>query len=78
MCINQEKSKCTILDRVKKHDFIPKLYKTKKIQMEIEEEMKLFGFDLRTVSKTQDTVKRALQRMWVIERLQSFEASKQN
>ena len=46
--------------------------------MEIEEEMKLFGFDLRTVSKTQDTVKRALQRMWVIERLQSFEASKQN
>ena len=49
----------------KKHDFIPKLYKTPDIQIEIEKLIKLVGFDIKTVSTTQDTVKRASQRMWV-------------
>ena len=66
MRINRKKSKCTILNLAKKkHDFIPNLYKTPDIQIEIEKLIKLVGFDIKTVSTTQDTVKRASQRMWV-------------
>jgi hypothetical protein len=78
MFINQDKSKCMLFNRARKHDFVPELYLTPGNQLEVVENMKLVGYqlrsDLRTVSNTQYIVKRAWKRMWVVRRLKSLGA----
>ena len=71
--INQEKSKAMLFNRAKKHDFSPKLSLVPGQDLELVEELKLVGYqlrsDLRTVSNTEYIVRRAWKRMWVVRRL---------
>ena len=77
--INQEKSKCMLFNRAKRYDFSPKLSLVSGQNLELVEEIKLVGYqlrsDLRTTSNTQYIVKRAWKRMWVIRRLKALGAS---
>ena len=61
MFIHQDKSKCMLFNRARKHDFAPELYITARNQIELVEDMKLVGYqlrsDLRTISNTQYMVK---------------------
>ena len=55
MFINQDKSKCMLFNRARKHDFVPELYLTPGNQLEVVENMKLVGYqlhsDLRTIEE---------------------------
>ena len=79
MSINQEKSKCIIFNRSKKNDVMPELYLTPSSKLEVVEQMKLVGYqirsDLRTISNTQYIVKRAWKKMWIVRRLKALGAS---
>ena len=81
LTINQEKSKCMLFNRARKHDFSPELYLTPGTRLEVVEEMKLVGYqlrtDLRTASNTDYIVRRAWSRMWIIRRLKALGASEQ-
>ena len=65
--INQEKSKCMLFNRAKLYDFRPKLSLVPGQNLELVEEIKLVGYqlrsDLRTTSNTQYIVKRAWKQM---------------
>ena len=79
--INQEKSKAMLFNRAKKHDFSPKLSLIPGQDLEVVEELKLVGYqlrsDMRTISNTEYIVKRAWKRMWVVRRLKALGASEQ-
>ena len=79
--INQEKSKVMLFNRARKHDFSPKLSLIPGQDLEIVEELKLVGYqlrsDMRTISNTEYIVKRAWKRMWVVRRLKALGASEQ-
>ena len=70
-----------LFNRAKKHDFSPELCLTPGSRLEVVEEMKLVGYqlrsDLRTTSNTEYIIKRAWKRMWVVRRLKSLGASEQ-
>ena len=76
---NQEKSKCMLFNRAKQHDFSPELSLVPGQNLELVEEIKVVGYqlrsDLRTTSNTQYIVKRAWKQMWVIRRLKALGAS---
>jgi hypothetical protein len=82
LTINQEKSKCMLFNRARKHDFSPKLYLKPDSCLEVVEEMKLVGYqlrsDLRTISNTEYIIKRAWKRMWVVRRLKALGASEKD
>ena len=79
MSINQRTSKCMLFNRAKKHEFTPKLYLTQGNKLEVVEEMKLVGYqlrsDLKTISNTNYIVRRAWQRMWIVRRLKALGAN---
>ena len=79
--INQEKSKAMLFNRARKHDFSPKLSLVPGQDLEVVEDIKLVGYqlrsDLRTISNTQYIIKRAWKRMWVVRRLKALGASEQ-
>ena len=79
MSINEQKSKCMIFNRARKYDFMPELFLSRGVQMEVVEEMKLVGYKLRsdmsTISNTKYIVTRAWKRMWVVRRLKALGAS---
>ena len=64
------------VQQAKNHDFSPHLVPGQKLEMV--EEIKLAGYqlrsDLRTISNTQYIVKRAWKRMWVDRRLKALGA----
>ena len=66
-------------NRAKKHDFSPELYLIPGSKLEVVNELKLVGYQLRsdlsTKSNSRYIVKRAWQRMWVIRRLKALGAS---
>ena len=72
MSINKKKSVCMLFNRAVKHDFMPKLYLNQDSPLEVVEEMKLVGYqlrsDLRTISNTNYIIKRAWKRMWIVRR----------
>ena len=82
MSVNQKKSKCMLFNRATKHDFMPELSMNPTNNLEVVEEMKLVGYqlrtDLKTISNTNYIVKRAWKRMWVVRRLKSMGASEQD
>ena len=82
MSINKKKSVCMLFNRAVKHDFMPKLYLNQDSPLEVVEEMKLVGYqlrsDLRTISNTNYIVKRAWKRMWIVRRLKVLGASEQD
>ena len=82
LTINQEKSKCMLFNRARKHSFIQKLYLKPDSCLEVVEEMKLVGYqlrsDLRTISNTEYIIKRAWKRMWVVRRLKTLGASEKD
>ena len=79
MSINKQKTKCMLFNRGKKNDFIPELTLSNEAQLEVVEEMKLVGYqmrsDLSTKSNTKYIVGRAWKRMWIIRRLIALGAS---
>ena len=79
LTINQEKSKTMLFNRARNHDFSPELYITPGNRLEVVEEMKLVGYqlrsDMRTTSNTEYIIKRAWKRMWVVRRLKTLGAS---
>lgn len=79
MSINQKKSRCMLFNRATKHDFMPELQLNSDSNLQVVEEMKLVGYqlrtDLRTISNTNYIVRRAWKRMWVVRRLKSMGAS---
>ena len=81
LSINQEKSKSMLFNKARKHDFSPELFLTPGTKLEVVEEMRLVGYqlrsDLRTISNTEYIVQRAWKRMWVIRRLKALGASEQ-
>ena len=81
LTINQEKNKSILFNSARKHDFSPELYLTPGTRLEVVEEMKLVGYqlrtDLRTASNTDYIVRRAWSRMWIIRRLKALGASEQ-
>ena len=82
MSINQKKTKCMLFNRAVKHDFMPELHLNQNRKLEVVEEMKLVGYqlrtDLKTISNTNYIVKRAWKRMWVLRRLKSMGAKEQD
>ena len=79
MSINQKKSRCMLFNRATSRDFMPELHLNPDSNLEVVEEMKLVGYqlrtDLRTISNTNYIVRRAWKRMWVVRRLKSMGAS---
>ena len=79
--ISQEKNKYMLFNRAKKHCFSPHLSLEPGQNLEMLEEIKLVGYqlksDLCTISNTQYIVKRAWRRMWVIRRLKALGTSEQ-
>ena len=70
-----------LFNRAKQHDFIPELSLGPGQNLEMVEEIKLVGYqlrsDMRTISNTQYIVRRAWKRMWVVRRLKALGASEQ-
>ena len=68
-----------LFNRATKHDFKPELQLNPDTNLEVVEEMKLVGYqlrtDLKTISNTNYIVRRAWKRMWVVRRLKSMGAS---
>ena len=79
LSINQSKSKAMLFNRAKKHDFSLELCLEPGNRLEVVEQMKLVGYqlrsDLKTISNTQYIIRRAWKRMWVVRRLKSLGAS---
>ena len=79
MSINRQKTKCMLFNRAKNYDFTPELCLSEEARLDVVEEMKLVGYnirsDLRTKSNTTYIVGRAWKRMWIIRRLKSLGAS---
>ena len=80
--MNQEKSKSLLFNRARKHDFSPELYLKPGSRLEVVDEMKLVGYqlrsDLKTISNTRYIIKRAWKRMWVVRRLKTLGASEKD
>ena len=68
-----------LFNRAKKHDFNLELCLEPGTSLEVVEQMKLVGYqlrsDLKTISNTQYIIRRAWKRMWVVRRLKSLGAS---
>ena len=79
MSINKQKTKCMLFNKARKNDFIPELCLSGEAQLEVVEQMKLVGYqirsDLSTKSNTKYIVGRAWKRMWIIRRLIALGAS---
>ena len=79
MSINKQKTKCMLFNKARKYDFIPELCLSEEAQLEVVQEMKLVGYqirsDLSTKSNTKYIVGRAWKRMWIIRRLVALGAS---
>lgn len=79
MSINKQKTKCVLFNKGKNNDFIPELCLSTEAQLEVVEEMKLVGYQLRsdlsTKSNTKYIVGRAWKRMWIVRRLIALGAS---
>ena len=77
--INKQKTKCMLFNKARKYDFIPELCLSEEAQLEVVQEMKLVGYqirsDLSTKSNTKYIVGRAWKRMWIIRRLVALGAS---
>ena len=82
LTMNQEKSKSLLFNRARKHDFSPELYLKPGSRLEVVDEMKLVGYqlrsDLKTISNTRYIIKRAWKRMWVVRRLKTLGASEKD
>ena len=70
-----------LFNRARKHDFTPKFSLIPGQELEVVENLKLVGYqlrsDMRTISNTEYIVKRAWQRMWVVRRLKALGAGEQ-
>ena len=79
MSINKQKTKCMLFNKAKKYDFVPELCPSEEAQLEVVQEMKLVGYqirsDLSTKSNTKYIVGRAWKRMWIVRRLIALGAS---
>jgi hypothetical protein len=79
MSINKQKTKCMLFNKARKYDFIPELCLSDEAKLEVVQDMKLVGYqirsDLSTQSNTKYIVGRAWKRMWIIRRLVALGAS---
>lgn len=79
MSINKQRTKCMLFKKANKYDFIPELCLSDEAQLEVVQEMKLVGYqirsDLSTKSNTKYIVGRAWKRMWIVRRLIALGAS---
>jgi hypothetical protein len=79
MSCNQKKTKVLLFSRMKKYDFVPELQMGGQ-DIEVVEEMKIVGFqlrsDLKTISNTRYIIKKAYARMWIIRRLKALGAKR--
>ena len=79
MAINQNKTKCMIFNRARNHNVMPELFLSPDKKIEVVEELKLVGYQLRsdlsTKSNTDYIVRRAWKRMWILRRLKAFGAT---
>jgi hypothetical protein len=79
MSCNQQKTKILLFSRMKKYDFSPELQLGGK-HIEVVEEMKIVGFqlraDLKTISNTRYIIKKAYSRMWIVRRLKALGAKR--
>ena len=70
LTINQEKRKTMLFNGARNHDFSTELYISPGNRLEVVEEMKLVGYqlrsDMRTTSKTGYIIKRAWKRTKVV------------
>ena len=78
MIVNYDKTKLMVFNKCKSVDFSPKFEFGNK-QLEVVEEIRLLGViirsDLKWSSNTEDLVKRASNKLWVIRRLKSLGAN---
>ena len=78
MVVNYEKTKIMVFNPSKKVDFRPRMEFGNK-ELEVVDEIRLLGVtlrsDLKWCSNTQDIVKRALNKLWVIRRLKKLGAN---
>ena len=78
MIINYGKTKLMVFNPCKTVDFCPELEFGNE-QLQMVEEMRLLGVtvrsDLKWISNTEDIVKRALNKLWIVRRLKSLGAS---
>ena len=79
MIINNEKTKLMVFNPCKKVDFRPEL-EFGDDQLELVDKMKLLGVtirsDLKWISNSEDIVKRALNKLWIIRRLKGLGANR--
>ena len=79
MAINYEKTKLMVFNTCKSVDFRPEFEFGSK-QLEVVDEMRLLGItvrsDLKWTSNTQDIVKRASSKLWILRRLRNLGAYK--
>ena len=79
MAINYEKTKLMVFNTCKSVDFRPEFEFGSK-QLEVVDEMRLLGItvrsDLKWTSNTQDIVKRASSKLWILRRLRNLGANK--
>ena len=79
MSCNQQKTKILLFSRMKKYDFTPELMLGGQ-NIEVVEQMKIVGFqlrsDLKTISNTRYIIKKAYSRMWILRRLKALGAKR--
>lgn len=72
MVVNKKKSKVMVFHAAKKHDIYPQLTVGKQT-LEIVEEAKILGYiftsDMKTLTNTQNLVKKTYKKLWLIRRL---------
>ena len=76
MRINSSKSKVILFNKSRKWDFPPEVSFSDNVNLVVEEEIKLVGIvltsDLRWEKNTQYICKKAMQKMWTLRRMKSF------
>ena len=79
MSCDQQKTKILLFSRMKKYDFTPELQLGGQ-DIEVVEEMKKVGFqlrsDLKTISNTRYIIKKGYSRMWILRRLKALGAKR--
>ena len=79
MSCNQQKTKILLFSRMKTYDFSPEVQLGGK-HIEVVEEMKIVGFqlrsDLKTISNTRYIIKKAYSQMWILRRLKALGAKR--
>lgn len=77
MKINSKKSKVILFNKSRKWDFPPEVSFTDNVNLEVVSEMKLVGVvvssDLRWVKNTQYICQKAMERMWILRRMRTFD-----